>query len=216
MTTSDDQDLLSVPVNPYLDVNFSPQQSTEPGPQTTVDPVTATDSAPEQRFQQNLDRILNSFSERSATYEQTIRTLHSEASDLRQDQVRAILKPIFEGLASLHTEATKAQGAARDRDPVSADDFAFFARSIEELFSLYDIDSVGARVGAPANSGRHHISQVKKTDDPSLDGTVARVQRQGFSVAGSERTLLPAQVTVYRYRGPDHDADTGTTPEAGI
>ena len=148
---------------------------------------------------ERIDATLAAFHQRAAEYEATNRLLHARVEDLQQDQVRSLLKPVFERLASLHAQATEAADSNRDADAASADEFDFFATSINELLALYDIDSVGAAVGQPFDSRKHHGTRIKSTDDPALDGIVQRIHRQGYKLAGSGRVLLPARVSVYRY-----------------
>lgn len=151
---------------------------------------------------ERIDASLAAFNQRASEYEATNRLLHARVEELQHDQVRSLLKPVFERLASLHAQATEAAGSTRDRDAGSAEEFDFFATSIDELLGLYDIDSVGAAVGQPFDSKRHHATRVKSTDVPELDGIVQRLHRQGYTLAGSDRVLLPARVSVYRFAGP--------------
>src|SRR5699024_7812459 len=103
-------------------------------------------------------------------------------------------------------------------DPDSGDDFRYYADAIEDMFSLYDIDSVGATAGGAFDAKMHQAARVIPTDDPALDGTVQRVARQGFIFAGAERVFLPARVSVYRHTPPapsdPNGSDDATAPEA--
>lgn len=138
------------------------------------------------------------FHARAAAYEENARALHSRIETLQHDQVRALLKPFFERLAALHAQAKDSAERFAD-DSESAEDFRFFSGAIEDMFSLYDIDSVEATAGGPFDPKTQQPSRVIPTDDPARDGTVHRVVRQGFIFAGAERVFLPARVSVYRH-----------------
>jgi molecular chaperone GrpE (heat shock protein) len=150
---------------------------------------------------ERIEASLAAFHQRASEYEATNRLLHARVEELQQDQVRSLLKPVFERLASLNAQATEAAHSSRDTDVGTADEFEFFATSIDELLALYDIDSVAAAVGQPFDSKLHHAGRIKSTDDPARDGMVQRIHRQGYRLAGSDRVLLPARVGVYRYTG---------------
>lgn len=143
------------------------------------------------------------FHERSQGHESNARLMHARIEELQQDQVRALLKPAFERLASLHAQASDIAAQKRDQeDKTAAEDFAYFADSIEDLMSLYDLHSVRAAAGDSFDARRHQASRAVKSADEVLDGSVQRVIRQGFGFAGSDRVFLPARVAVYRYELP--------------
>ncbi|PPF43824.1 nucleotide exchange factor GrpE [Pseudoclavibacter sp. AY1F1] len=146
-----------------------------------------------------LNSSIEGFQARSAAYEEANRQLHARNEALHQDQVRSLLKPVFERLASLHAQASEMSSGHHANDSEVADDFTFFATAIEELLELYDIVSVGACAGDAVNARQHAVVRVKVTDRPELDGVVARVQRQGFAYSGAGRTMLPARVIAHRY-----------------
>lgn len=142
-----------------------------------------------------LDRL----NERLRASEEANRKLQSRVESLQDDQVRALLKPVFERLASLHSQSREMVSTHRGTADDAADDFDYFATAIEGLLGLYDIVSVDAAVGAPLDARVHFAVGSKPTDDVALDGTIQRVQRQGFTYAGAGRTLLPARVIAYRH-----------------
>lgn len=162
-----------------------------------LDVLEASDVATSGDLQLLASRI-DDFHLRSAEYEANARLLHARVESLQQDQIRALLKPAFERLASLHAQASDI-AAGGNADTNSADEFAFFATAIEELLDLYDLASVEAAVGARFDAKRHHAARTASTTDPDQDGTIQRVIRQGFAFAGSDRVLLPARVGVFRY-----------------
>lgn len=150
----------------------------------------------------------SAFHERAAAYEDNARSLHSRIEKLQDDQVRSLLKPFFERLSTLHAQALDSSAALVTEAPAAAEDFEYFAETIEDMFSLYDIDSVGAAVGNPFDARLHQSARIIATDDPALDATIQRVARQGFIFAGADRVLLPARVSVFRYTPtPDIESD---------
>lgn len=170
----------------------NPRDSGKPGTHATDDPLI-----------QRVNAALEAFHARAERYEETNRFLHSRIESLQSDQVRALLKPVFERLAALQTQAVNAATDARDRDSSSAVDFDFFAISIDELLALYDVEPVGAEPGLPFDSKIHHGARIVPTTDSELDGRIQRVQRQGYKFAGADRVMLPARVSVYRYTAPE-------------
>ncbi len=150
------------------------------------------------------------FHERALGYEANARQLHSRVEELQQDQVRVLLKPIFERLATLHAQANDIAAQRLNDSPDVAGDFLFFANSIEEALALYDLDSIQAEAGMPFDAKQQQAVRVVKTDQQDLDGTLQRVVRQGFIFASAERVLLPARVAVFRYEEPN---ETGQAEE---
>lgn len=142
---------------------------------------------------------LTSFGDRISAYEEANQLLRARVEVLQQDQVRQLLKPAFERLSTLHAEATRLSESNVELNTTVSEDFSFFAESIEELLSLYDLDSVGAVVGGQFDSRIHHAQRAIETADAEQAGTIQRVMRQGFSFAGAPRVFLPARVTVYRH-----------------
>jgi molecular chaperone GrpE (heat shock protein) len=158
---------------------------------------------------ERIDTSLVAFHQRAAEYEATNRLLHTRVEELQQDQVRALLKPVFERLASLHAQAAEMADKNRPTDAGSADEFDYFATMINELLALYDLDSVAAMAGQVFDSKKHHAARIKTTDDKALDGIVHKIHRQGYTLAGADRVLLPARVSVYRYAAPEPAPATG-------
>jgi molecular chaperone GrpE (heat shock protein) len=188
-----------------------------PAPAALAEMLSANASAMESGLQQLSDRI-GEFNTRSAEYEANARLLHARIESLQQDQVRALLKPAFERLATLHAQAVDASSDAVS-ERAARDDFDFFATSIEELLGLYDLDSVDAAVGSGFDPRHHHAARTVRTTRSELDGTIQRVIRQGFAFAGNERVLLPARVGVYRFapepleEGADAEAPTSAATQ---
>ncbi|MCQ2001128.1 nucleotide exchange factor GrpE [Arthrobacter zhaoxinii] len=149
-----------------------------------------------------INAALESFHSRAEHYEETNRLLHTRIESLQSDQVRVLLKPVFERLATMQAQAVDAAADARGRDSSSAGDFEFFAISIDELLALYDVEPVGAAPGITFDSKLHHGARIVPTADLELDGRIQRVQRQGYRYAGADRVMLPARVSVYRYTAP--------------
>lgn len=185
--------------------------ATEPqelAPQKLVDDAAQTTDQ-KQLLTEDIEKILaevRNFNERAQSYETNARKMHSMIEHLQQDQVRSLLKPVFVRLATLHAEANEIAAQKKEEDPTGSDDFEYFATCIEEIFALFDIDSVCAAVGNKFDAKKHQADRSIKTDDPSLDKTITRVIRQGFAFAGAERTLLPARVSIKKYVQADDSA----------
>lgn len=151
-----------------------------------------------------IEGAVQEFQARTAAAEDVNRKLHSRVETLQKDQVRSLLKPVFERLANLHTQAVDAARRIH-HDSDSSAEFEYFAGSIEELLDLYDLESVEAEVGQPLDTKKHHATRPQVTDQPDLEATIQRVQRQGFAFRGADRVFLPARVGVYRYVESDEE-----------
>ena len=142
------------------------------------------------------------FHERSERHEEIIRAMNERITELQGDQILALLRPTIQRLAGLHAQASDARAAAAELGEKSANDFAFFARAIEEALGLIDLDSVGAEPDGPFDATAHHVTATVPTDDPTLDRRIKRVIRQGFAFSGARRVSVPAQVVLYSYAAP--------------
>lgn len=140
------------------------------------------------------------FHARSEQYESIIRRMQSRIEELQNDQVRTLLKPVINRLATLYTEAHSAAERAAERGDVkSQKDFGYFADEIEEGLGMLDIESVDTKVGDDFDAGRHAARGAVPTGSAGLDRKVASVARQGFTYVGADRVFLPAIVKVYRF-----------------
>lgn len=144
---------------------------------------------------------LKTFSARADFYEKLVRQLQQRIELLQTDQVQELLSPVFQRLAVLLSQATDSADRARchEGDYQADIEFDHFADLVVEALSLVNVDSVDAVAGMPFNRRLHAARKAVATRDKTLDGTIARVLRQGLIREGSERAFLPAQVTVFRY-----------------
>ncbi|QQU88560.1 nucleotide exchange factor GrpE [Corynebacterium glucuronolyticum] len=147
-----------------------------------------------------VDKGIKQFHERATKLEEINFRMNESVVSLRRQSDRSLLKPAFTQLASLAAEARQFGLTAAETDQNA---FNSFADSIEDIFSLYDLFSVGAAVGDKFDASKHTAIQRKDTDDEELDATIARVTRQGYSYSGDSRTFIPAQVAVWRYQPTD-------------
>lgn len=193
-----------------VEVEGVPVEADEP--ENAAEETTATEAAPEDKptadvlasIEERLTRIesgVYQFNDRAKELEGNNLKMHDLVSGLRSDSVVHALKPALERLAGLNIQALNcAEDAAGDG--TARTDFLGFADEIDEIFSLYDFNSVEAQVGSPFDRSFHAAVQRKKTSDPEFDGKIARVIRQGYAATGAERAFLHAQVAVYRYKKP--------------
>lgn len=142
------------------------------------------------------------FHARSEHQEHLIREMQSRIENLQGDQIRVLLKPLIQALATLHSQSAEAETRAGERGDESERDFEFFSTKLEEALSLLDIEPVGAQVGGVFDAKVHHATRVVATDDETRDRTIQRVLRQGFIYTGSTRPLLPAQVSIFKFEPP--------------
>ncbi len=144
---------------------------------------------------------VTAFNERSAAQESIIARMQQRLEELQGDQVRALLRPVFEQLAALHGDIT----AIADRVLSAGDgarwgkELAFLSNRVETAFDSLGLVSVEADAGVEFDSRVHFAVRSKPTHDAALDKSVAEVQRQGFTTPGTTKTELPARVVVYSY-----------------
>ncbi|WP_198286945.1 nucleotide exchange factor GrpE [Frankia sp. QA3] len=170
-----------------------------------------------------VERQAEAFHARAQNYEHIIQQMQSRIEQLQGDQVQALLKPLIQRIASLHAQAVEASEQARGRGETAEKDFRFFTVAIEEALGLLDIESVAAAPSVKFDPRQHHASRVLPTDDPSMDGRIQRVLRQGFTYTGAARVFLPARVSIYRFEPPsevpaadmDHEPDPTHEPGEG-
>ncbi|MBX6388714.1 MAG: nucleotide exchange factor GrpE [Frankia sp.] len=162
-----------------------------------------------------VERQAAAFHTRAQSYEHIVQQMQSRIEKLQGDQVQTLLRPLIQRIATLHAAAVAAAEQARERGEKAENDLSYFARAIEEALGLLDIESVEAAPSVRFDPKRHHATRVVPTNDPAMDGLIARVLRQGFTYADAERVLLPAQVSIYRYEPPAAAEATSAEHDAG-
>lgn len=156
-----------------------------------------------------------SFRERARAQEDLIQRMQVRIEELQADQVRRLLGPVVVELAGLHASLAEASELDYERLGIGRvnKEFAFLADRLEGSLELLDVVSVEAEVGDSFDSRVHTASRRVPTADPSLDNTIATVQRQGFKFAHEAKTSIYARVTVYRY---DPSAQTEPDPRRAV
>lgn len=166
-------------------------QSVEPSPSTHEESL---------RILHKLEATLGAFHERAANLEKINLEMHERMKDLQQDAVFSFLRPVFDRLATLYSNAVE---YASDQESKNAsDDLLDISEQVLDIFQLFDIQSLETEKGQTFDAHVHNAFQRKVTEEPDLDGKIARVRRQGFKRSGAERVFIPAQVAVFRYQEP--------------
>jgi molecular chaperone GrpE (heat shock protein) len=149
------------------------------------------------------------FQERSAAQESLITRMQQRIDELQGDQVRALLSPVYQELASLHADLLEAAG--KDYSVLPPErlprELSFLLSRVDTTLHLLGLESVGAAAGVPFDSRLHSAVRRVPTGRKSLDGVIATVQRQGFTFPGAAKASMYARVTVYAYDSTI-DADT--------
>lgn len=165
-----------------------------------------------------IESLAEGFNQRSQVHEETIRKMHRRIEELQEDQVRTLLKPVFERLAGLHAQADEGTEQARlgtlDQNNTLRT-LEQFKDSIEDLLSMLDVESVEATIGGLVDRKKHYAVKTKKTGDKSLDKTIYKIVRQGFTFAGADRVMLPARVIAYKYDA-SLDISEQSQPESAL
>jgi molecular chaperone GrpE (heat shock protein) len=154
----------------------------------------------------------STFQERSAAQESLIARMQQRIEDLQGDQVRALLSPVYQELASLHADLTEAAGKDYSVIPPErlARELSFLVSRVDTALQLLGLESVGAAAGVQFDSRLHSAVRRVSTGRESLDGMIEDVQRQGFIFPGAAKASMYARVTVYAY---DPTIDDGTMDE---
>lgn len=144
---------------------------------------------------------LDRFNERAQAQEALIQKMQERITELQGDQVRALLSPLFQELASLHADLLEA--AAKDYSLLPPErlpkELSFLVDRVETALELVGLESVKAAPGIEFDSRLHSAARRVPTGDPSLDRHIERVQRQGFTFPGAAKASLYARVTVYSF-----------------
>jgi molecular chaperone GrpE (heat shock protein) len=155
---------------------------------------------------------VSTFQERSAAQESLIARMQQRIEDLQGDQVRALLSPVYQELASLHADLGEAAG--KDYSVLPPDrlprELSFLLSRVDTALQLLGLESVGAAAGVQFDSRLHSAVRRVPTGRQSLDGVIEDVQRQGFIFPGAAKASMYARVTVYTY---DPTIDDGTMDE---
>lgn len=180
-------------------VALNPEESGGPGDTSKQDPSISIGQLAD-LMNQNLSATCD-FVARADFYEGLVRTLQQRVESLQTDQIQQLLSPVFQRLVILLTQAADSAELARNHGSgYQADvEFDYFFDAIVETLDLMGAHSVDARVGNTFDRALHAARKAVSTPDESLDGTIAKVMRQGLVRLGAERAFLPAQVAVYRY-----------------
>jgi molecular chaperone GrpE (heat shock protein) len=154
----------------------------------------------------------STFQERSAAQESLIARMQQRIEELQGDQVRALLSPVYQELASLHADLTEAAGKDYSVIPPErlARELSFLVSRVDTALQLLGLESVGAAAGVQFDSRLHSAVRRVPTGRESLDGMIEDVQRQGFIFPGAAKASMYARVTVYTY---DPTIDDGTMDE---
>ena len=154
----------------------------------------------------------STFQERSAAQESLIARMQQRIEELQGDQVRALLSPVYQELASLHADLTEAAGKDYSVIPPErlARELSFLVSRVDTALQLLGLESVGAAAGVQFDSRLHSAVRRVPTGRKSLDGMIEDVQRQGFIFPGAAKASMYARVTVYTY---DPTTDDGTMDE---
>lgn len=150
--------------------------------------------------------------ERSAAQESLITRMQQRIEELQGDQVRALLSPVYQELASLHADLTEAAG--KDYSVLPPErlprELSFLVSRVDTALQLLGLESVGAAAGVQFDSRLHSAVRRVPTGRKSLDGMIEDVQRQGFIFPGAAKASMYARVTVYAY---DPTIDDGMMDE---
>jgi molecular chaperone GrpE (heat shock protein) len=198
---------------PGADTNFTDTSSTEHDDSSASDAVTGGLRTIEETLR-GLEASVERFHERSAAHDDLVHRMQQRIDDLQRDQVRALLSPIYEELASLQADLAEVAGREwTGSDPDSlGKELTFLVTRVDSALHLLGLESVGAATGVEFDSRLHAAARRVPTGDPALDRTIERVYRQGFTFPGAKKVSMHARVTVYEF-DPALGDDPGPDPK---
>lgn len=176
------------------------------GAEAQVQPVPPAESGAERpeeagaaSLEERLDRLAALLAERlsyDGGKETLIARLGEELSAMREDRLRAEVRPLLIDLAMLHDSLESMLEGASGDEPSSA--LLEVLRS-EVRMSLERHGVAPYRsAGGPLEPRRQRTLSVAETGDPELDGKVARSLRAGY--LWGTQVLRPEDVVVHRLR----------------
>lgn len=137
-----------------------------------------------------------------------IERLHAENQKLKRGELAAAMRPLLLDVARLHDDVSQlAKRYAGSDVPLG-----FLREALLDVLERQGVTAIDPAPGDPFEPKRHQSTRMVPVSDPSLDGTVAAVQRLGF-VRDDTDVVRPVQVEVNRHM-PDAGADP--TPSSDV
>lgn len=122
--------------------------------------------------------------------------LHAENQGLRAGELRSAQLPLVRDLLRLYDDVGRMRGAAGE----DGDDLRLVQDSLVDTLARNGIEMFGPEQGEPFDSRLHSAAGVEKTEDESLDRTVAEVMRQGCRWDSGD-VIRVVEVRAYRHTG---------------
>lgn len=172
----------------------------EDGPDAFASPAT-------DRLLRDLAEEVRRFNDRSEGLEAVNKRMHERVAALEGDLLRASLRPVIKALAELHGECGRhAQHVRETADTPQvegfAEDFLAVATRIEDILEGLGAVAIGVEVGDPFDRRIHQPLGTMPTDVETQHDRVSAIHHQGFRNISSDRPVIYAKVSVWKYATP--------------
>lgn len=185
-----------------------------PGETTTPNHAAHEEDSPETAEVPATDRLLRDlaeqvrrFNDRSEGLEIVNKRMHERVAALEGDLLRASLRPVIKALAELHGECGRHAQHVRDTADTAevvgfAEDFLAVATRIEDILEGLGAVAIGVEVGDPFDRRIHQPLGTMPTAIETQHDRVSTIHHQGFRNISSDRPVIYAKVSVWKYVTP--------------
>lgn len=165
----------------------------------------------------SLRQATDRYQERAASRERVIDQLSAEVDRLRMGDRRGVLRPLLVDLCRLRDDLLRQ--AASLPETFTVDQARALLRSFADTVEL-ELETHGvlpytAEPGGAFDPRRHRRLATVPTDVEAQHGTVAAVERDGYTDQETEKVLLPVGVLLHVFRATAHPSPTSAPDEAG-
>ncbi|MEV0357858.1 hypothetical protein AB0H71_17550 [Nocardia sp. NPDC050697] len=142
--------------------------------------------------------------DRSERLEAVNTRMHEHLAALEGDLLRASLRPVIKALAEIHGDcvhtAQHVRGAAGAElaRALAGDSLAFAAR-IEDILEGLGAVAIGVEVGDPFDRRIHQLRGTRPTAIEAEHDRVSAIHHQGFRHVASDRPVIHAKVTIWKF-----------------
>ncbi|MQY27698.1 hypothetical protein NRB56_32810 [Nocardia sp. RB56] len=159
------------------------------------------------RILQELTGEIRRLADRSEDLEAVNKRMHERVAALEGDLLRASLRPVIKALAELHGECHRHAQHVReiaDTEPTLAfaEDFHTVSGRIEDILEGLGAVPIGTEIGDPFDRRLHQPCGTVTTDVEARHDRVSAVYHQGFRNIASEKPVIHAKVSVWKYLAP--------------
>ena len=172
------------------------EPAVEPVPEEPASAEEGGDQDPLRPMLARLDSRLEESQRLLARQSDLVDKLHAENQSLRAGEIRSAQMPLVRDLLRLHDDVGRMRSASAD-----SEDLRLVHESLVETLARNGIESFAPERGDRFDPSAHSAGGVERTDDATLDKTVAEVVRRGFRWDSGD-LIRVTEVRAYRYFEP--------------